>query len=398
MNVNDFMAKLAKQTTSPMARNAAARSQTRRLEKVSLNFIGNLGRYQVIPMVSEVTDFPYVSGTVRQINIPRKTTGPDGNETTYSAWIHLCPTDFYQMKDATGHISTSLTAEDEKLLRDAHTLWEELYKELDGKNNYDLIKDLIRRRHYTLFSGFCLNQWKYSPQSDGRVPDRSNFSALFCVTTKAFMQAVEDNIADKKIMEGGSQDWIEKVYNNNPNSRDGFIIFSIGRNKNQPGFTASVTHEYGRSSMLQGINIPQEDLDLMKDPVATFLGWQASKQDDDKPIPQRRLFNAPLIKETIEYMTNYLASIRASKASGVSLEDAIKATSELAIATSPSEASNIEEKTTDPFHTPAASHIDPLTSSPVNNSPNPGFGSASFTSPSFANFGIGDGGNGDVPF
>ena len=97
-------------------------------------------------------------------------------------------------------------------------------------------------------------------------------------------------------------------------------------------------------------------------------------------------------------MTNYLASIRASKASGVSLEDAIKATSELAIATSPSEASNIEEKTTDPFHTPAASHIDPLTSSPVNNSPNPGFSSASFTSPSFANFGIGDGGNGDVPF
>jgi len=393
MNVNDFMAKLAKQTTSPMARNAAARSQTRRLEKVSLNFIGNLGRYQVIPMVSEVTDFPYVSGNVRQVNIPRKTTGADGSEQSYNAWIHLCPLDFYQQKDPTGHILSSLTAEDEKLLREAHAVWEELYGELDGKNNYDLIKDLIRRRHYTLFHGYCLNQWKYSPTSDGRVPDRSNFSALFCVTTKSFMQAVEDNIAEKKIMEGGSDDWIEKVYNNNPTGRDGFIIFSISRNKSQPGFTASVTHEFNRASMLQGITIPQEDLDLMKDPVATFLGWQASKQDEELPVAQRHLFNAPLIKEAIEFMTNQLAAIRSAKSAGSSIEDAIKNTTDLALQGQPSNPSVIEEKNTDPFHTPVASNIDPVSSAPVNS----GFGNSAFTAPSFASFGK-DNSNGDLPF
>lgn len=368
MQISDFMEKLAKQTSSPNARTFSR--PTRKIEKLSLNHPSNLGRYQVIPFVSDVTDFPFVSGPVKQVNIPRKNVDQSGTVNQYNAWIHIPAPDFYQMKDMSGRTVSSLSTEDEKILNAASMLWDELYTELDGKNNYAAVKDLVRRRNYTLFTGYCLNFWQYGSQNP-RVPDRQNFSALFMVTTKSFTNSVEQNISDKSLMEG-NQDWIEKVYNNDLKNRDGFLLFSVQKDRERPGFATSAQHEYGKSQMLANVEISQEDFDCgMNDPVSLFLGWQASNQDAEKPYGTRRLFNANLIKEASDYMASLLAAIRAAKAAGTSVEEAIANTNQAAFGTdAPAAGANpqvaqMAAKNTDPFHSPAASRVDPVTGAPV---------------------------------
>jgi hypothetical protein len=184
-------------------------------------------------------------------------------------------------------------------------------------------------------------------------------------------------------------------------------------------------------------------MDLMKSPVAAFLGWQASREDENTPIERRRIFNSSLIKEAILYMTKQLAAVRLAKDNNTSLEDAIKATSESVaiennssyipksttndpmlkqdtpaqqpVGLSPEE---MQARNTDPYSTPASAKIDPITGQPQmptgNN--NPGFGggfsggfgqgntsgSAPFSQPNFAKFGsnptTSDNGEGDLPF
>lgn len=126
-------------------------------------------------------------------------------------------------------------------------------------------------------------------------------------------------------MEGGNNDWIEKVYTNDLKGRDGFLLFSVNKSTTTPGFVASAQHEYGRANVLSQYEIPKEDFDAgMEDAFELFLGWQASAQDIDKPIGQRRLFNKKLMQETLDYMSSMLASVRASKAAGKSYEETIE--------------------------------------------------------------------------
>ena len=322
--VDDFMSKLSKQTSNGNQKSRVFNYQTRKIEKLSLNHPEHLGRYQVIPFNNVVTNFPYLSGQVKQINLPRKTIDQSGQESVYNAWIHIPAPGFYQMLDMSGRTVSSLTTEDENLLATASTLWEELYTELDCKNRWSETKDIIRRRNYTLFTGYCLNFWK-AGSANNRVPDRQNFSALFMITTRGFMDNVENNINDKSIMEGGDKSWVDKIYNNDLTNRDGFILFSINRAQDRAGFTSSVQHEFGRSQMLSGIEIPKEDFEAgMEDAMSLFLGWQASNLDNDKPYGCRRLFNANLIKETCNYMSNLLASIRAAKVNGADIDKTIE--------------------------------------------------------------------------
>lgn len=310
--LTNFMERLTKQSASPSSRTFTR--QTRKIDRVNVNNPETLGRYQVLPINSVITEFPFVSGQVRQINMPRRRVDESGEEQIYNAWIHLPSSEFYQMKDSTGRVVSSLTADDEKLLSSAHNLWDELYKEVDGKTNYMTVKDFIRPKNITIFSGYCLNFWKYG--SNNRTPDRQNFSALFVITTRNFIQSVETGIKDKTAIEGGDASWIEKVYNNKLKDRDGFLMFSINKDRNTKGFQASAQHEVGRSAMLSGIEIPAEDFEAgMDDPVSLFLGWQASNEDREKPSGSRRLFNASLIKEACDYMSTLLSVIRAEKAS-----------------------------------------------------------------------------------
>lgn len=393
-NVNDFMSKLSQQT-APMAKREA-KASNKSLDKISLNYEGNFGRYQLLPMNNVVTDYPYVTlFNTREICIPRRLVKSDGTEDVYNAWIRILPKNAYIMKDMTGRIVSSLTSEEDQILNEAYTVYDELFNEVDAKTNSQQFKDLIRKRNYTIFHAMCLNKWKFDDTS--RTPERQNFCGLFVCTAKGFIQAVEDNINDKTLMEGGDQSWMEGIYNNNLTGRDGFVLFNISRSKTSAGYQVSVSHEAGRAKMLEGITIPAEDAELMKDPVSTFLGWQANREENVDPA-QRRLFNASLIKEAISFMTNQLAAIRMAKNSGTDVMEAIKATNATCLGTSvanvsPDNEVKIIAGNTEPFATPAAAQIDPVTSAPVNNA---AASSSPFEKPSFGNFGMGM--SGDTPF
>lgn len=376
--VDDFMEKLSKQT-APMAKNAT-KKENRVLEKISLNYEGNFGRYQVFPVDSVITDYPFVTlFDTREICVPRKNVSADGQENAYNAWIKILPKSAYVMKDMTGRVVSSLSSEDEQLHDQACAIFNELYNELDARNNRDLCKDLIRKRNYTIFHAMCMNKWGF----EARNPERQNFCGLFICTAKGFITAVEDSVKERILMSGGDNTWISEVYNRNLSGRGGFLLFSISRSKSTPGYTVTVTHETGRAEMLKNISINPEDAELMKDPVATFLGWQANREENVEP-EQRRLFNAPLMKEAIEFMSNQLAAIRTAKQSGVDVSEAIKTTNKMALENSVvtnTMGREVEQKVVDnntaPFQTPPVMHCDPVTSAPVDN------GSSTFKAPSF---------------
>lgn len=429
--VDDFLEKLAQQ--APKSNNNDFKSKNRTLEKIYLNYPGNFGRYQILPMDNVVTDFPFTTlfGT-REINVPRKNLTADGQENVYNAWIRLLPKSAYIMKDATGRTVSSLTASDDQLLSQAYMLFDQLFEELDARNNREPgITGLLRKRNYTVFHGMCINKWGLN---DTRTPDRQNFCGLFVCTAKGFVTAIEDNIQERTLMNGGDASWIPSIYNRQLTGRDGFLMFSISANKLQAGYSVTATHEIGRSKVLEGCSITEEDAELMVDPVYTFLGWQANK-DDQTPPQQRRLFNPYLIQETITFMSQQLAAIRMAKQAGMDIMEAIERTNAEAIANQvptntmgqttndpiladmaaqsggnsyggsfangPAQnPSNVVNNNTNPFETPAVAHIDPVTSAPVNNG---GFGgqqagSAPFQKPSFAQWGGGDQKKDDLPF
>lgn len=408
----------------------------RTIDKVFLNYKGNFGKYQILPLNSVVSDFPFVSllGT-REINIPRKNMASDGTESVYNAWIRILPKSGYSMKDpSSGREVSSLTAAEEALLDQAYAVWEELYQELDARNQAmdPSIGGLIRRKNYTIFHGFCSNMWA---EGDTRNPARQNFSGLFVVTAKGFLELVNSSILDTNITSGlGNSTWIADMYNRELANRKGFMMLSVSK-ADGPGFNISVNHQLGAEQYLSGIQIPEDDAALMQNPVETFLGWQAQR-DEETPADQRRLFNKTLITEAIEYMTDLLAKTRMAKQNGSSIEDAIAATNQTVLAgqvhtTSHGQATNdpilaqmaeqakaqaaapgygnsnvannpeeVLAKNTNPFQNPAASHLSPITGAPV--SDNGGFGgapqqqsSAPFGAPSFAG---GFGGSNDLPF
>ncbi len=430
--VDDFLEKLAMQ--APKAKEEF-KQKNRALEKIYLNYPGNFGRYQVLPMDSVITDFPFQTlFDTREINIPRKNITADGTENIYNAWIKLLPKNAYIMKDSTGRLVSSLSAADEQLLGQAYLIFDQLFDELDVRNNREqAITDLIRKRNYTVFHGYCLNKW--SADSNSRTPERQNFSALFVCTAKGFIDAVKENITERTLMNNGDSSWIPSVYNRQLSGRDGFFMFSISANKVSAGYTVTASHEFGRAKNLEGVNIPEEDAELMVDPIESFLGWQANR--DDSAVPgTKRLFNPSLIQEAINYMSEQLAAIRMAKKTGMSIEDAINNTNAQALSnqqytttmgqatndpmlaemanraqeSSFSQASNpsrVVENNTNPYQTPPAAHIDPMTNAPEQPKMNPfgnsgGFGQQATESnpsfqPSFGNGGFGGNNNG-LPF
>lgn len=376
------------------------------LEKVFLNNKNTFGRYQVLPMNSVISDFAFVNlyGT-REINIPRKNVSNDGTESTYNAWIRLLPKSGYTMKDpSTGREISSLTASDETLLAQAYEVFDQLYNELDVRNNASdpTVYKLIRKRNYTIFHGYCVNMWG---QDGARKPVRQNFSALFVLTSKAFLGKVEDNIEETSLTSANGQtDWTSAIYNRSLSDREGYLMFNINKGAN-PGFDVSVSHQLNAKSYLAGVNIPEEDAELMSSPVESFLGWQANR-DNETPVAERRLFNAKLITEAIEYMTNQLARIRIAKQQGGSIAEAIESTNQM-ILNSQVPTNNMGQATNDPIlvqqaemaskestnrnqttnaeaviaknndpQNPAAAHLDPITGAPVAESSN--FGNSNF--------------------
>ena len=392
--IDDFLEKLAMQT--PKTSNASEDyKKTRTIEKVYLNAPVNFGRYQIFPMDSLVQDYPFVQlFDTREISIPRKNITNDGVESVYNSWVKLLPASAYVMRDMTGRLVSSLTASDQEILNEARLMHDQLWQELDPTNNRNKkeITSLIRKKNYTLFFGYCLNFW---PQGESRTPSRQNFSALFVCTAKSFTTAISEDIDEKKVINAGDVSFINSIYGRQLSNRDGFLMFSIGPNKMQAGYSVSVSHEYNRSKSLESYAIPEDDAELMQDPVETFLGFQSGARNSDEQVPCKKLFNAKLIKESTSFMAQQLSAIRAAKQAGTSIEEAIKTTTMDALSgqtpTTPGgqvandpvltqmaeqnaaanggaqvvNPNSIINNNNNPFQSAPAAHIDPITSSPV---------------------------------
>lgn len=427
INVDDFMSKLAAQTAPVESKRTSYANfgpqQKRQIEKIYLNIPDNFGRYQILPLSSVVTDYPFVTlFNTREIGIPKKKVAADGTESTYTTWIKMIPMSAYQMKDASGRLVPSLTAEEEQILKNAYSVFDELYNEVGAKDNLAIQKSLARKKNYTIFNGYAINKWGFT---DNRVPVRNNFAGLFVCTSKGFINSVQDNLSECSVMNNGSYDFLQGIYGRESTGRDGFIMLSISKKIDAAGFNVSVKHEYGRASMLSSVVIPDADIEMLQDPLAEFLGSQARQpESENQPATERRLFNAPLIKEAIAFMSQQLAAVRAAKNAGTSIEDAIAATNEVTLANQPvyqpktrdamlnAEAAqsaetqetttteNLQTKNTEPFATPAAGHFSPMgtpeSATPSWNQSAQPAQSAPFTTPSFTGFGAQ--GQNDLPF
>jgi hypothetical protein len=430
MNLEYFLKQLGEQTT-PMNKNTDFATKSNGPEKISLNFEGNFGRYQILPFDSVVQDIPFIKlWDTKEICVPRMGKNADGTPNPYKTWIKLLPVEGYKMQDSTGRVVSSLTAEEEDMLKSARTLFDQLYTELDVKNNIQYSKDVARKRNYTIFHAYCMNRWA---AGDSRTPVRSNFCGLFVCTAKGFISAVEENVSSKALLTGGDQTFLKQIYNRDLTGRTGFVLFTIGKNPNQAGYQVNIQHEYNVGATTAGITITQEQADMMKDPVANFLGWQAAKEEENVPAEQRRLFNKTVIGDAINFMTKQLTAIRAAKQSGTDINEAMRITNEMVL----SEIQNnqpqtndpmlqaqasqgntvnpdlIKNQNTQPFQTPPAAKMSPITGAPEpqQNSFSGGFGSGSgfggfgggnqqstpsFTSP-FGNFNN-QSSEGDLPF
>jgi hypothetical protein len=382
-DVSGFLQTL--QQNLPKEKEQAAKGRS--LEKLYLSFPDNYGKYQVFPMNSVVTGYPfaYLNGT-REVKIPRKSVNQEGQEITTDTWIKILPDDAYRMLDSTGRVVSSLTAEDENLLIQARALFDQLYDELGGREK-DREKNntigLLRKRNYTVFLAKCLNKWTLTDQ---RLPERTNFAALFVCTAKGFAQSISDSVTDGTITHGGDQQWLEQIYTRQQENRSGYLIFSIAMNQGgKVGYNLSITHESDRGTYLKDYKVTDEEAALMQDPVESFLGWQKGHEPG-------RLFNKNLMIETINTMSEQLAAVRMAKSSGMDVVNAMKSTSESAMrrqeavattndpmlaqslqaagggAGQPGSVVNpaaIYSQNTNPYATPPAAQIDPITQNPV---------------------------------
>lgn len=396
-NVSGFLQTL--QRTQPQAKGDAANA--RKIEKISLSFNGNHGKYQILPVNSTVTGFPFRElKNTRELQFPMKNKLVDGTEREFSTWVKILPPEAYLMVDSTGRIVSSLTREEEELLRQASSTFDQLFELLGGRNKEQELNKtigLLRKRDYTVFHGKCLGKWSLT---DPRTPERQNFPALFICSAKGFMQAVSDNVNDETLANGGSADWLGQIYNRQQTGRTGFLIFSISMNQGgKIGYSISVNHKAGiMNPEINNHQITDEEIAMMTDPVETFLGFQAGKE---------RLFNKYLMQDAINYMSLQIQNIQMALSTGADVVKAWEATSALTLKNSNPVGGNTPQtndpflanqagqvapevvnpgavvmNNTDPFSTPPAAHLDPITQQPVTNT---GFASnAPFEQPGFA--------------
>jgi hypothetical protein len=223
-----------------------------------------------------------------------------------------------------------------------------------------------------------MNKWNLN---DMRQAEKTNFSALFVCSAKGFLQAVSDNVADTTLTSGNNPDWMNQVYNRQLSGRSGYVLFSIALNVGgKVGYSITVNHAINNAAFMEQYQISPEDAEMMQDPVETFLGWQARKEQPGK------LFNAKLIQEVTAEMAAELAAVRAAKSTGGDVFAAMKATSEMAaqgaVSSAPmtndpmlqQQAMNQAQPMSNPgavfgannapFQTPPASHVDPVNPQP----------------------------------
>lgn len=414
--VENFMSMLSSQL-APMRKSQRATKE--KYDRIPLNYIGAFGRYQIFPVDNVVTNYPYVVLLdTYEISIPKSYKDQETGETKVAKiWVKILPKSGYIMRTQDGNITSSLTKEEEDLLEKTREVFRQLREELvvktgnDAKDkaNYDIYSELIRKRNYTIFNGYCIAYWNES--NNGRTPSRELFPALFVSTALGFMDTVEASIRNKSWEEQDeTNSWIGQVYNRETTNRTGCIMLTYNKAKAGLGFDVSVNHMINNNNISK-ITIPEDKMELMQDPLETFLDKQARYEEGVAP-ENRRLFNAELMNEALEFMVSKLAAIRTAKAATASLGNtdldltsikdvilgAATITNSEAISSTPNavttndpmlkqeegvSAEQIIANNNAPFQTPPVFHADPTSGAPVNTQQQ----SSPFSAPSFANSG-----------
>ena len=389
-NISSFLHTL--EQNQPKASGFKAKTETK-IEKVYLSHPDWQGKYQIFPIISAENGQPFAFlQKVREIKLDRKITLQSGEEKENQVWMKILPPEAYTMQSPDGQIVSSLTASDEELLRKVQSSFDILYEELGGNSkerNPDINKTIgyMRRRNYSLFYGRCINHWGVT---DPRNPKHQNFSALFVCSAKGFPEIIQSNINDSVIQYGDIETWGGQIYNRESTGRSGFLLFSVNLGVGgQVGYTLSAQHVIGNNLVASHV-IPTEELELMHDPIEGFLGWQADKREPG------RLFNKTLMEELLDNLNRQIAATRAAK--GMNPSMATQVTTGTAMAGQPGMmpgsvdpmlAGNVHmnEMTNpvavmagnqNPYQTPPAAQIDPISQQPVGTP-----GSAPFASPSF---------------
>lgn len=368
-NVQAFLSQLKSAQPQPKSEN---RSQV--IETTYLNIPANLGKYQIFPINSVVTNNPFeFLYRTQEVSIA---TGKNQDGTDRYSWhklLPVCAYDFYD--EGTGRIVSSLTQSEKDLLASAHAVFDHMWEVIPEEQR----KDYCRIKNYTIGFAYVINKFGLKDQVK---PVRSNFCTLLVCTSKDFANALNKDIDLQQTNHGDAQNpenrkWLAEIYNRKASNRSGWLIFTISGASTGIGFSVSATHTSGlKPEITDGINIPEDQLELMQDPVRAFLGWQAG---------QDKLFNEQLILKTIEKMNSIIAKF-SNSAMYANPMQAAKATEYTAQLSQPAPMTNdpmmaamngqmqtntlsqaqVSQANNDPFMTPPAAQFDPMAGVPNN--------------------------------
>ena len=374
LNVENFLASLKQAQAQP--KRSEDQTDRKYLEKVYLSIPDNLAKYQVFPMISTTTGMPFSCLYRTREFLMDRGRGRDND----MAWFKLLPIDAYQFMDSTGRLVSSLTQAEADLLAQAYEVFDRLYNVLSEKDK----KTFTRYKNYTVFNAKCINKYELTNINN---PVRSNFSALFVCTSKEFAGAIDKDINNQALNYGGNTDFVSQIYNRQLDHRTGWLIFTVDRKPNNGiGFAVTASHTANLNpSITENYVITEEEANMMQDPVKNFLGWQAGDTNN--------LFNHKLINEMIENMSRMIAKVNSASSTldPQQVAQATQATAQQAVApqqklsndpvvreyqmnsnnvapqqTMAQSPQQVSSKNDDPYTTPPAAQMDPVTGAPVN--------------------------------
>lgn len=375
-NVQSFLNQLKEAQAKPRSNEPKGPS----LEKTYLNYPDNLGRYQIFPMISTVTGMPfeYLYKT-REVNL---VTGTNQDGTKRTTWHKLLPLSAYNFIDSTGRLVSSLTMAERELLESAYGVFDRLMEVVPESNR----KDICRYKNYAVGNAYVINKFGLKDQTKAV---RSKYSTLLVCTSKDFANALDRDIKMQLINFGNDYSFLNQIYNRQLKNRTGWLIFNIQLAANGIGFSVSASHTANLNpAATEGLEISEEEAELMQDPIKNFLGWQAGED---------KLFNPGLITKIIEEM-NIIISKASSTSSLVDINKVAQATTSKSqsaysgqvttndpmIASAQSFQSRpiqnqeqMNQNNDSPFSTPPAAQFDPVAQVPNNynqfgNSPSQG--------------------------
>lgn len=397
LNVEMFLEQLAAAT--PKSRSDEPRNSV--LNYINLSIPDNFGKYQVFPMISEVTGLPFTYLTkTREINLPRL--GTDQYK-----WYKLLPLNAYQFMDSTGRLVSSLTDGEADLLNKAYGLFDSLNASLPDTFNDKKKKDIVRVKDYTIFNAYVIN--KYS--SDVNKPERSNFAALFICSSKRFSGEINMDIQMQSTNYGGTG-FVSDIYNRKLTGRTGWLIFSIGKATQGFGYSVGVSHAANLApNVTGGYSISEEQANAMKDPVRNFLAWQSGPEGKstfnreviEYIINQMTQMYSKINSASVSYSTNSVSQAQVNTAVGAVQQRNPQQYVDPIVAQYNAQHSNVAPQqtmvqtpsqvaanNTNVYSVPPAAQIDPVTGAPSNMG-TPQQSSFGYNAPSFANPSAGQG-------